>query len=146
MRRRRGDRCEGGEPCATPAARIELRAQLLEGVLVPTAYGRFRHAITASDHGELIKIEGSVSKVEVHGKHDAPHLSFQLAHGGQTVTVVSKGIVPDMFREGAPAVVLGRWVETTTKIRADLNGEDFADITGPEVFLAREVHAVTPSF
>jgi cytochrome c-type biogenesis protein CcmE len=107
---------------------------------------RFVEQLTASDHGELIRLEGSVSKVVVHGKHPEPHSSFQLAHGGQTVTVVSKAIMPVLFREGAPAVVLGRWVETTTKIRADLNDEDFANVTGPEVFLAREVFAMTPSF
>jgi cytochrome c-type biogenesis protein CcmE len=107
---------------------------------------RFVEQLTASDHGELIKLEGSVSTVEIHGKHPKPHLSFQLAYGGQTVTVVSKGIMPVLFREGAPAIVLGRWVDVSAKIRADLNDEDFADVTGVEVFLAREVITVTPSF
>jgi hypothetical protein len=108
---------------------------------------RFVDELSDRDYHELIKLAGTVSTVVRHGKYDEePHLSFQLEHNGQIVTVVSKCVVPTNFRKGVTAKVVGRWVRVSAKIRTDLNNEDFGDVPGPEIFLAREVYTVTPNF
>lgn len=88
-----------------------------------------------ADRGELVQLHVVASQIVA---HDRSRISFQLSHGGRSVPVVVKSIVPETFREGVDTSVTGRWT-ATSQIRADLDREGFRDLTTKDVFLARDV-------
>src|SRR5450432_928011 len=87
-----------------------------------------------SDRGELISLTGTVSNVEARKVHEELRISFRLSHGERNVVVVSKGVLPEAFRERVTARVIGRWVATRT-VRDDLDREGFTNVTSEDVFL-----------
>ena len=98
-----------------------------------------------SDRGEMISLTGTVSTVEARKIHEELRVNFRLSHGGRDVVVVTKGVLPEMFRERVTARVIGRWVATRT-VREDLDREGFTSVTSEDVFLARDVIVELPEF
>ena len=102
------------------------------------------------DRGELIQIAGRASEITarmVRGSTGPAHIRFQLAleHDGRTLTVVTKDVVPDLFREGVDVEVVGRWVHTAD-VRDALDKEGFEDVRGNDVLLAREIRVAPIKF
>jgi len=98
-----------------------------------------------ADRHELIRIHGSISAARAHGHFSPAHISFTLSREGHAVTVVTKDIVPDAFRDGSRAIVTGRYVRAD-EVRAALDAEGFREVSG-DVFLARDVRAsLDPEF
>ncbi|HEY6038497.1 MAG TPA: cytochrome c maturation protein CcmE [Kofleriaceae bacterium] len=97
------------------------------------------------DRGELVQIAGRASAIRARTGSGAPHLRFELALAGRSITVVTKDYVPDLFRDGVDVEVTGRWVHTAD-VRAALDKEGFQDVRGEDVLLAREVRLAPLSF
>jgi hypothetical protein len=90
-----------------------------------------------ADRHELVKVRGVASGIQARGGSRPAHISFTLSHGDRSVTVVTKDVLPDLFREHSDVVVTGRYVRAE-EVRAALDTEGFGDVTG-DVFLARDV-------
>jgi len=59
--------------------------------------------------GKALRVGGMVANGSVKWDPQALLLSFQLTDGQSTVPVRHKGTAPDLFKEGAGAVVEGTW-------------------------------------
>ncbi|MEP6861630.1 MAG: cytochrome c maturation protein CcmE, partial [Deltaproteobacteria bacterium] len=97
------------------------------------------------DRGELVEIAGRVSGALARTVAGVPHARFELQREGRTITVVIKGPLPDLFRDGVAVEVVGRWVHTAD-VRDALDKEGFTDVRGGDVLLAREVFLAPISF
>jgi cytochrome c-type biogenesis protein CcmE len=59
--------------------------------------------------GKALRVGGMVANGSIKWDPQALLLSFQLTDGQSTVAVQHKGTAPDLFKEGAGAVVEGTW-------------------------------------
>ncbi len=60
--------------------------------------------------GKSLRIGGMVENGSIHWDPQALLLTFKLTDGQGTVLVRHKGTAPDLFKEGAGAVVEGSWM------------------------------------
>ncbi len=60
--------------------------------------------------GKALRIGGMVENGSIHWNPQTLLLTFKLTDGQGTVRVQHKGTAPDLFREGAGAVVEGSWM------------------------------------
>jgi cytochrome c-type biogenesis protein CcmE len=68
--------------------------------------------------GRLLRIGGLVEEASVQREADGKTVDFRVTDGSNTVTVVYRGALPDLFREGQGIVVEGK-LEGAGVIRAD---------------------------
>ena len=59
-----------------------------------------------SVYKEKVRVSGTVVPGSIRNEIDG-NLEFKIAHGGETIDVKYKGIVPDIFKDGVEAVVEG---------------------------------------
>jgi len=68
--------------------------------------------------GRLLRIGGLVEQASVTHESDGKTVDFRVTDGSNTVTVVYRGALPDLFREGQGVVVEGK-LDGSGAIRAD---------------------------
>ncbi|MBI4228149.1 MAG: cytochrome c maturation protein CcmE [Deltaproteobacteria bacterium] len=61
-----------------------------------------------SVYKEKVRVSGTVVPGSIRNEIDG-NLEFKIAHGGETIDVKYKGIVPDIFKDGVEAVVEGQY-------------------------------------
>ena len=99
------------------------------------------------DRHELVQLRGTAVSIQGFMLGGERHVKFKLDHGNARVTVVHKGVVPDLLRDGVEVKVVGRWVPTA-EVRDALVTEGFkqAIVEASDVFLSREIVTLPPEF
>jgi cytochrome c-type biogenesis protein CcmE len=113
-----------------------------------TVIARTVDELRPNDRLKLVQVRGTVGgTINDFMLHGERHVKFKLDHGNARVTIVHKGVVPDLFRDGVEVKVLGRWVPND-EVRDALVAEGFQDVLveASDVFLSREIVVVAPDF
>ncbi len=91
--------------------------------------------------GKSLRIGGMVENGSIHWDPQTLLLTFKLTDGQGTVRVQHKGTAPDLFREGAGAVVEGSWMPEgyfrASTIMAK-HSEEYKPPTHPETLAAKK--------
>ncbi len=91
--------------------------------------------------GKALRIGGMVENGSIHWDPQTLLLTFKLTDGQGTVRVQHKGTAPDLFREGAGAVVEGSWMPEgyfrASTIMAK-HSEEYKPPANPETLAAKK--------
>jgi hypothetical protein len=101
---------------------------------------RWVNQLTSSDHGDLLRVAGTIADPIL---RTGDVVMFQIAHGGVQLRVVHRGVLPDRFKVGSEAAVVGRWLAGDEVHRA-LSDHGFGSAATGDVFVASDVLAYGP--
>jgi len=98
-------------------------------------------AQAAALRGKALRVGGMVAEGSVHWEPQTLRLTFVLTDGQTRLPVQHQGTAPDLFKEGAGAVVEGTWV-SEGYLRASTimakHSEEYRPPTHPETLAAKK--------
>lgn len=103
---------------------------------------RWVDQLASSDHGDVLRVAGTIAEPIV---RTGDAVMFQIAHSGVQQRVVHRGVLPDRFKVGSEAAVVGRWL-TGDEARRGLSDHGFGSAAAGDVFVASDVLAYGPQF